>query len=352
MTVVLLQYRARVLAAAELAVTRTVAHIPPSLPLLAKRAAWALLLVYCCSVSARIFWWMVPLPGGEVATVKLQPAFGVTAAEPAGEMRQVDIAALQRLRLFGTVQTDSPVTAVAPALAVAAEETELDLLLLGVMVSPDQSAARAIISHRNSQALYAVGDKVPGGVQVQLEQVLPGRVIINNAGNYESLWLYEDRNEPSSPNHRLANRSVPPVVQSGTPGFAGRAPLATADPKVLVDKEPARHHSSPAELTTRQDAGAQDVARSLADIIKFTPVHAEGRILGYRIAPGRAGQVFSQLGLQKNDVITGVNGVPLDDPTRALKAYRQIQSSRAASFELMRDGDSHVVDVALGKSNG
>ena len=337
------------------AVAQTAALVQLFPRLLIKRVAWMLLLVYCCNVAARLFWLALPLPSGLEAPVRIQPMMGEVIHVPAGQRLEVDIAALQSLNLFGQAHLEYPAITVTPTAAIEAQETRLDLLLLGVMVSPDQLAARAIISHRNSQALYGVGDAIPGGAQVQLEQVLPGRVIINNAGNYESLWLYEDKNEPTQPQPSLANRTATSAMKHAGKRAAGRVALAraTVDRQPMANPQPAGHGTLPdAELPTLADDRLQGAAQSLADIIKFTPVHAQGRILGYRIAPGRAPEVFRRFGLKKNDVITSVNGVSLDDPTRALKVYRQIQSSRAANFELMRDGESHVVEVALGKKNG
>jgi general secretion pathway protein C len=325
-------------------------------PTVAKRMAWLLLLAYCCSVAARLFWLVVPLPGGIPAPVVVQPMRGEDSHGAAGHRVEIDIAALQNLNLFGQAEPDYAAKTVIPTVAIDAEETRLDLLLLGVMVSADQAAARAIISHRNSQSLYAIGDDIPGGVQVQLQQILPGRVIINNAGNYESLWLYEDKNAPPQPGQRLAHRA--PTAEAVSP--VGKrvdervavAPEATERTSVPAGQPADRGTIVAADGPTFGDEQLQSAAHTLADIIKFTPVHAQGKVLGYRIAPGRAPAMFSQFGLQRNDVITSVNGVSLDDPTKALQVYRQIQSSRAANFELMRDGESHVVEVQLGTKNG
>jgi general secretion pathway protein C len=309
-------------------------HLLGALALLPWRPmAQFLLLIYCCHVLAKILWLLMPLP----ALVPPAPDYLLQMQPPGAALNlytAVDIDALKGLHLFGTVADAGQAERQQAAVVIEAEDTQLDLLLLGVVVSDVEVAGRAIIAHRNKQELFAVGDDLPGGSQVQLEQVLPGRVIINNAGHYESLWLYEDetaRGVAVDRPQRVAT-ALTAAVAPQPPPQTGAVPAAGREP------EPKRV-SGPSALV----AGSG----TLADFIKFTPVHADGRVLGYRIAPGRAPRLFQQFGLKKNDVITGVNGISLDDPTKALKVYRQIQSAKSANFELMRDGETLIVEIVL-----
>ncbi len=332
-------------------VLAVIAHVAAQLqriPLaMLRRLVWLILLLYGCNIGARIFWLMLPLPDAiGAAAVQHQLAVTDPANAPA-QPASVDITALANLHLFGKAELTRQTTIAVRPVAIEAEPTRLELLLLGVMVSPDSSAARAIIAHRNQQNVFAVGDDLPGGVQVQLEQVLPGRVVINNAGRYESLWLYEDTEKQKQPQHRLAAS----IGLTGATQPAVKPEVVTAD--ATSHGKATDTKAASVDVAAVLESGRSKItADSLADIIQFTPVHANGRVLGYRIAPGRAPELFRKFGLKKNDVITSVNGVPLDDPTRALKVYRQIQGSRAANFELMRDGESHAVDVVLDKKRG
>jgi general secretion pathway protein C len=297
-----------------------------------RRIARISLLGYCCYVFAGMFWLLLPLPE------LVQPAPGqllqMQSAAPQGSRQDtVDIEAIKSFHLFGSAGDAATLVPKPAVVLIDAEDTHLDLLLLGVVVSDIASSGRAIIAHRNQQDLFAIGDSLPGGSQVQLEQVLPGRVIINNAGHYESLWLYQD--DSSSQGAKKPVQRVAKVERRAQIP----ATLAVAQiPAAVVEELPA----------VRPEA-SNPVAKpeTLADIIKFTPVHANGRVLGYRIAPGRSPRLFQHFGLKKNDVITGVNGITLDDPTKALKVYRQIQGSKSANFELMRDGKTHLVEIVL-----
>src|SRR5690625_6451044 len=56
----------------------------------------------------------------------------------------------------------------------------------------DEISDRALISSGSSQALNETGDELPEGRNETLEKILPQRVILNNNGRYESLWLYQE----------------------------------------------------------------------------------------------------------------------------------------------------------------
>lgn len=299
---------------------------------LLRRIARISLLVYCCYVFAGMFWLWLPLPDLVQPTpdqlLRMQPSLAQGSPQPT-----IDIDAIKSLHLFGLAGDADTMLPEPIDVVIEAEDTRLDLLLLGVVVSDVVSAGRAIIAHRNQQDLFAIGDSLPGGSQVQLQQVLPGRVIINNAGHYESLWLYQDDNSSQSAKN--------PVQRVAKVERQAQLPVTPAVAQITV---PVVEKIAAVRTVARNPAARPE---TLADIIKFTPVHANGRVLGYRIAPGRSPLLFQHFGLKKNDVITGVNGIALDDPTKALKVYRQIQGSKSANFELMRDGKTHLVEIVL-----
>jgi general secretion pathway protein C len=314
------------------ALLRAVTLRAQDLPVAALRTAIQLFLaLYCCYLLGRIFWMVLPLPQLSHTPADMLQSHGQLTGVEREQGVPLEIAALKELHLFGRPDVVSATSKAVMPVAIVAEQTALDLLLLGVMVSDNLASARAIIAHHNQQDLFAVGDKLPGGSQVQLEQVLPGRVIINNQGNYESLWLYDDAAVQQPPQHTIAHAPTPPTAPAKAISKPASVPVEREVAQAVVSASPA----------------AIAEAGTLADIIKFTPVHANGQILGYRIAPGRAPQLFDRFGLQKNDVITSINGIALDDPAKALKVYRQVQAAKSASFELVRDGRSHIVAVTL-----
>jgi general secretion pathway protein C len=107
-----------------------------------------------------------------------------TAAVTSGPAAQVLAQQIANWHLFGHAQS----LAVTSAPTVA-PETKLNLVLSGVIASPRQEDAVAIIAAGASAAEknYAIGDSLPGGAI--LKEVYGDRVIIEHRGRVETLTL-------------------------------------------------------------------------------------------------------------------------------------------------------------------
>jgi len=94
--------------------------------------------------------------------------------------------------------------------------------------------------------------------------------------------------------------------------------------------------SPPAPVTNRE---------VLTDYIRPSPVYEGETLVGYQVYPGDAAGPFSQMGLQPGDVITAINGTPLNDPTSAWDALRQLTEGIALSAAVKRHGEIVTVNL-------
>lgn len=141
----------------------------------------------------------------------------------------------------------------------------------------DPSAGYAIVGENAAAAkLHAVGSTLPGGAR--LHSVYGDRIVIERGGVLESLTL---------PKQLLASMNVPPP------------PPPSADAGSPIDR---------VRQAIQQNPGA------ISDVIRSQQVIAGGKQRGFRVYPGRNPAAFSRLGLRPGDLITAVNGTPLDDP--------------------------------------
>lgn len=303
--------------------------IPPALasrlsqPLLWRRLVVGLLLVWICIAFARLVW-VLTRPGPE-----LVPAVAASGMTVVMERSVVDIDALVEGGLFGehSALADSeatPVINVEPGIEDDAGTTGLDLALEGLVAADQPGLARAMIRHQGQRAQYAVGDKLPVQGNVILAKVLVDRVILDNGGRYESLWLYD-------PN------------ASGQGVNAQRPPPKAYTPKAL---------------DLRQDVAVTDVVSdlrdkvytnpaTLAEVIRVSVARDGDKLLGYRIAPGRDQEQFQRMGFKTGDVVLRINDTPLDDPRRALELYNLLRDAREASFTVRRDDTELTLMVSL-----
>ncbi len=294
------------------------------LVLLALWAVWAL---------SRLIWSLVPgsaeplPPVGEVINPVAAPA-------AVGEGEDVDIDRMVAWHLFGEVGSEAPPAAAAPAATVeaserdgiekGAKESRLDLKLRGVVASSEDGMGHAIIEYRNQQAVYAVDDKLPVPGRVVLAKVMNRQVVLDNGGTYELLTLFEESEFD-------AQLSAP----------AERAPAT--DPR-QVDK---RVEDDTTALARSYRERLYTDPQSLAEVVAVNAVREDGKLLGYRVAPGARREQFEQLGFRSGDLVTGINGIALDDPANTMRLYQTMRTASEAVFELERDGAPLTLSVSL-----
>ncbi len=287
-----------------------------------------------------LVWALIPAPApAAIPKSILNP---LMQSGPRDQRSTINIDQMVARRLFGA---SGPATAEAIAAAEAeaqrtaesedsgelagiennAPESRLALTLTGVVASSDQDRARAIIEIKREQAQYAVGDKLPIN-GVKLAKILPDRVVIDNKGKYELLTLFDpnalnaiSRNKPDPVN---AARVVPQTVDKRS--NEGLTAMAASYRKRL--------YTNP---------------QSLAQVVNLSPEREGTQLLGYRLRPGRDSKQFAALGFKSNDIVTGVNGIALSDPSKAMTLYRVMKTATEASFEVLRDGQPITLMVGL-----
>jgi general secretion pathway protein C len=78
-------------------------------------------------------------------------------------------------------------------------------------------------------------------------------------------------------------------------------------------------------------------------------VFAQGKQRGYRVYPGRNRQAFVQLGLRPGDLVTSINGTPLDDPARGQEIFSTLGASSEARVTVMRNGRQQDLTLNLAR---
>lgn len=312
-------------------------------PLRVWRSLVALLLVVWLAHSfASLVWLLAPepqLPQAQVAPNALE------SGRPPESAQRVDIAELKNIQIFGRLDQESadqiaetePSTG--PRIEDEAVDTQLRMTLQGVIDSSEAEGGRAIIASGKSQEIYAPGDKLPEGQNVTLEKILPLRVILNNNGRYESLWLYQDKDF-------AANRLNEPAPDTPSRSWEGD------DTSLLPSEEP---QASDAEAGSEAEEGPQaeveseleQVSRSLSDVVSMS-IHREGgQIVGYKIRPGRDRELFESLGLEAGDVVMAVNGTELTSPQKVMELYRNMGDTSSASLLIKRGEQELNIDIDL-----
>jgi general secretion pathway protein C len=266
---------------------------------------------------ARLVWLAVPSP--TPAPLSITP-INVAASPTSKSTSAVDIEKMAGWHLYGEVGVQPQN---APVTVEQAQDTTLNLQLLGVISASEAAMARAFILADGRQQQFAIGEQLPGPGKVVLSKVLVDRAIIDNNGRFETLWLYD-------PN--------------AAPLMAPQATLPNATPPSTVDM---RDNAGVTQLAQNYRNQLYKNPSSLADVIQVAPASEGGKLLGYRINPGRDPEQFARFGLKPGDIVTAINDVNLDDPQRALELYNVLRTQSDASITVRRGSDVLVLMISL-----
>lgn len=283
------------------------------------------LVIVLAWLLARFSWQLVPAPENSA----LPPAAGPAAVKQSGG---VSLAALTGFSLFGKASA-VPVQQAAPVVTEA-PKTQLNVKLTGLVAvgaSPNQGSA--IIESRGSEATYAIDDTIEGTSAV-LKQVLSDRVLLQQAGRYETLML--DGFEYTK-------------IAQANAGL-GRADEQTDEP--IMDMAPA---PEPMEMQPLQVSEDLDLRRDeliaqpmkFFDYIRVSPQRDNGQLAGYRLMPGKDPSLFTQLGLRPNDLAIEINGIRLNDMQQAMNVINELRDAKEAAIKIERDGEIRDILVNL-----
>jgi general secretion pathway protein C len=291
-------------------------------PALAAIVALALLLLL---ILARLIWSIVDL----TAPPELPPS----AADAAAASEGAPAASVAQWHLFGNVAP-----AFDPRSNALAPETTLELTLLGVFASEDPARGHAIIADaRGEERSYRVGEELPGGVL--LDAVHADRVLLSRGGVIEALRLPRADAATVAGNAGTGAPSVAPV-QAGLAQAVVPAPGAPApfvNPVMSFGTQ---------QWSAATSALGVDVAE-LARQVTALPVMENGRFAGVRLSFGRDLPLAAKLGLEPDDVVTAINGMPLDSLENAQLAARSLATQRSATVTVRRGGESRTLSVSL-----
>ena len=304
-----------------------------------RQVLYGIAAIWIVFALANLVWSLVPPPTpapapGTVINPLVEAGSSATRAN-------VNIEEVAGWNLFGTAATapaqvieEEQVTAAGDDLDGIennARETRLALTLQGIVSSTDEDKARAIIEAKREQGQYGVGDELPIN-KVKVAKILRDRVVLDNNGSYELLLLFDDTGLKATP--------------SGEPAAAravSARPVAAAEP-ARMDRRDNEQVTQVAETYRRR---LYSNPQSLAQVVTITPERDGTQLKGYRVRPGRDGAQFEALGFKPGDVVTGVNGIQLSDPGKAMELYRVMRSASEASFDVLRDGQQLTLVVGL-----
>ena len=239
-------------------------------------------LFISAALGAQITW-------NVLAPERLRIAFAKSLAT--SQTSHKGFAELAELNLFGSASVPNP----------ELPETRLNWTLKGIFHDQQrQQQAAVLVAGDGSQKLYWAGALLPG--QVRLEEVLSDHVILNRAGQRETLRL------------KLPESSLQTL------------PLSM-------------------ETSTQSVASITSVPHFL-ERVHAQALYQKGSLYGLALTQSEP-QTLAKLGLTPNDVITHINGAPVG----GLEGYRdllsELQGAPSVDVTLEREGIAQQLTINM-----
>ena len=272
----------------------------------------AVLILIIAAQAADLTWRLVPTP--EADTRIPQPVDHSPAAPADSQNTNSGLENLAKLHLFGEAGKSAPLKKIEQK----APETRLNLTLHGVFVDEDPEKGAAIIGTSGAtQKYYKVGATLMSGVT--LRGVFNDRVVLLRNGQSEVLRF-------------------PKVPSSGS--------LAPTSGGRTSSKPAASSSVNSAALRGFRDEFAKEPMK-IFEHVRFVPVRSREGLKGYRVLPQKNRELYNKLGIRPSDLVTAVNGVPLNNTQEAMKLMQTLQDAQSLQVDIMRGGQPQSLTFSL-----
>ena len=279
----------------------------------------------CVLLAALVLWLLVRLvwslvPRGDTAFEP--PARMLASAAPAPPTPSI-----ARWHLFGN-------TPLRPGAGPGAPATTLSLILRGTFAGNDPRSGIAVIADAGSgERAFRAGDEVQPGVR--LGEVHADHVVLLRDGSAETLTLPRDS--------QLRPADIVQPTPARVTGGAVPTPPAGADtaatPATQGAKTPADWQQTVARLRQNPD--------ELMRRVQVVPVLDNGKLAGVRLSAGADSALLARIGLLPGDVVTSVNGLPVDSLARGQQIMASLGRAQSARVTVQRNGKPTELTVAL-----
>lgn len=193
----------------------------------------------------------------------------------------------------------------------------LQLTLEGTAVHRNPFRSLATITGSGSTLSYTVGDKVAS--LAEIISVIRKKVIIRNLRNRKLEYIEISRDQVKAAKPVVRNKFRPKPKKSGSD---------------LIKRDGNRFTAKRADVNA-QLANITSLARQANSRLARDP--ATGEILGYQIYGIKPG-LLQNLGVQENDIITEINGMPITNPIQATSAFSKLKGASEIRTTINRNG--------------
>ena len=295
----------------------TLAALSFPIHLLSRLATWVTVLsvFVLAHALAHLTWSLLPEPVSSLA-----PPRPITARPSVANGPDTEV--ITRAHLFGKADVARPSQAATPtSVPTAVPETQLKLALRGIIAAVPPDGGAIIAEAGGGDHFFRVGDPLPGGAILQ--EIQPNQVLLAR-------------------NHRLETLRLPRLTGLGS--------ITSAPTNESADVTDASEEAEPEEnlvqtLSDYRDQILENPA-SFLNLVQTQPVYRSGRLEGFLLRPGqKGGNLLERYGLKPNDLVTSLNGIPLDNPLKAVEVLRGLRNASTLTLGVSRQGRTENITL-------
>jgi general secretion pathway protein C len=225
-----------------------------------------------------------------------------------------------------------------PVAASSSSGAAQSMILRGTLADRDPAAGVAVIDAGDGEQAYRAGEAISGGIK--LARVYPDHAVVLRDGVEETLTLTRDRNlqpteivrQPAAGGARSARAGTTNAPSSATSNAAANGAGQTVHASPQLQQTIDRARQNPEELARR---------------LQIVPVVDGGRMTGIRLSAGTDTSLMNQIGLRPGDVVTAVNGAPVDSLARGQQIIEGLRNASSARVTVLRDGRPTDITISL-----
>jgi general secretion pathway protein C len=192
-----------------------------------------------------------------------------------------------------------------------------DLAAVGIVCAlrPDRSVA--VLRSGGRSRVVSVGETAFGG---RVAVIAPGRIVLDYDGTTLELRLPARGPEEAA----LSARREPGAARPQP-----AAPAALSLPRRDVERRL-----------------SEEIPRILGETA-LAPVRDEGQVVGMQLTRLPEGSLLTEAGLRPGDVLTSVNGTPVDSMAALIGLWGRLQNESELSAVVLRGGQAVTLSISL-----
>lgn len=199
-----------------------------------------------------------------------------------------------------------------------ARKTSLPLTLIGTVVLKNELKSIAAIEDKSQNMVFPVriDDTISDKIQITKIEHLKVYFINKSTGHLEYVEIIED--QPT-----LETRALKPTA-SGPKKPANEGITQTDD----------THYEIERNAVDKTVSNLNEVLQQARAIPNFE----NGMPDGYKMLQIVPGSIYDKLGVKNGDVITGLNGDPINDPGKAFQLFNELRTASHLEITVKRSG--------------